>query len=280
MQTNKYDEKEIFMDQSTVDRLQKPLLLSSPNKSRSVLQWFNFEFMDLDNLPNSLRSALRDILEVGNHSPFRNYYQWTATNVYEYAKKNNIAQIVELGAGCAPITKELAKQYPQWEALFTVTDINPDVLNFKNLEKQDSRIRGIYQPIDFSKKIQGFENSLLVLSATFHHIPEKNKSKVLANLKTLSPFVMVFEPLRPNLISLLFVVGALVSGFLTPLFKCNSKKFFRSFLWCWLVPIAPFLFLWDGWVSSFRCWNKQQWKKLEPKTEVEESLFCTKAIIK
>lgn len=235
--------------------------------------------MDLNYLPNSLRSTLRDILEVGNHAPFRNYYRWTATSIYEYAHKNQITHIVELGAGCAPITKQILKSYPTWGAKFMVSDLNPDVLSFKQLEDSDSRVQAIYQPLDFTQKITGFENCLLVLSATFHHVPEEAKHKLLTNLKRTSPHVMIFEPLRSNLFSILFVIGALVSGFLTPLFKCNSKKFFRCFLWCWVLPIAPFLFLWDGWVSAIRSWSKQKWQTVEPKSETEKTFFCTKTIL-
>lgn len=260
-------------------QLHQPLQLPGLSPIKSLAKAFDFEFMDLEVLPSSLRSVLRDILEVGNGAPFRNYYQWVTSSVYEYAQKNNIKEIVELGAGCAPITKHLIKKFPQWEANFKVTDLNPDVVNFKNLEESDERVTAVYESLDFTKKIHGYENSLLVLSATFHHVSENHKNKILSNLKALSPHVMIFEPLRPNISSILFVIGALVSGFLTPIFKMNSKKFFRCLLWCWVFPIAPFLFLWDGWVSAIRCWSKQKWLAQEPKSVVNESLFCTRVLI-
>jgi hypothetical protein len=235
--------------------------------------------MDLENLPKSLRATLRDILEVGNGAPFRNYYQWTSSSVFEYAQQNSITEIVELGAGCAPITRHLIKKYPQGNVKLKVTDLNPDFLNFKNLEKSDKRVTAVYESFDFTKKFAGYEKSLLVLSATFHHVSENQKNKILSTQKNISPHVLIFEPLRPTGTSLLFVIGALLSGFLTPLFNLNSKKFFRCLLWCWLLPIAPFLFLWDGWVSAIRCWNKAKWQTQEPKAIIEETLFCTKVLL-
>lgn len=256
---------------------------TNPTTSFSVMQWakkkLNFEFMDIDGLPNSLRSTLRDILEVGNGAPFRSYYQWTSSSIYEYAQKHGITEIVELGAGCAPITKHLIAKYPEWKATFKITDLNPDVVTFQNLEKSDKRVSSVYESLDFTKKIKGYENSLLVLSATFHHVDEKNKKSILNSLKALSPHVMIFEPLRPTMPSFLFVLGALISGFLTPLFKLNSKKFFRTFFWCWLVPVAPFFFLWDGWISALRCWTKKGWQTHEPKSVVAESFFCTSVVL-
>lgn len=267
------------MKQQNLGTIQAPLQISFLKPLKGFIQKFNFEFMDLEFLPNSLRSVLRDILEVGNSAPFRNYYRWTTTSVYEYAQKHNITEIVELGAGCAPITRHLIKNYPEWKATFKITDLNPDTVTFQKLEETDSRVKAQYEPLDFTKKIKGYENSLLVLSATFHHVDEKHKRNILASLKALSPHVLIFEPLRPTMSSLLFVVAAIGSGLLTPFFRMNSKKFFRCFLWCWLLPVAPLMFLWDGWISSFRCWNKQKWQSQEPKAKVEESFFCTKVIL-
>lgn len=265
-----------LMNQQNLSTIQKPIQILN---IKELIKKLDFEFMDLNFLPKSLRSTLRDILEVGNSAPFRNYYQWTSNGVYEYAQKHHLSEIIELGAGCAPITRHLIKQYPEWTATFRVTDLNPDKVTFQKLEKLDQRVTALYKPLDFTKKIKGFENSLLVLSATFHHVDEKQKSNILSSLKSLSPHIMIFEPLRPTTASLLFVIGALVSGFLTPFFRLNSMKFFRSFFWCWVVPIAPFLFLWDGWISSIRCWSKQEWLAKEPKSKVEESLFCTKVVL-
>jgi hypothetical protein len=267
------------MNQDQIKTIKEPIPLQVFGTIKNIFKKTNFEFMDLDILPNSLRAVLRDILEVGNSAPFRNYYQWTSSAIYEYAQKNKITEIVELGAGCAPLSRHLVKNYPQWNATFKITDLNPDVTTFKDLEKSDKRISAVYEPLDFTKRIHSYENSLLVLSATFHHVDEKQKKNILTSLKAISPHVMIFEPLRPNLFSLLFVVGALVSGFLTPIFKFNSKNFFRCLWWCWLLPIAPFLFLWDGWVSSIRCWSKEKWSLQEPKSQIEESLFCTKVIL-
>lgn len=267
------------MKHEQLKQLVQPLQLPAINPVTNMVKVLDFEFMDLEILPNSLRSVLRDILEVGNGAPFRNYYQWVATSVYDYAQKNNIHQIVELGAGCAPITKHLIKKYPGWDANFKVTDLNPDIVNFKSLEQTDKRVTAVYESLDFTKRIQGYENSLLILSATFHHVSENQKNKILSSLKALSPHVMIFEPLRPKVSSLLFVLGALLSGFLTPFFKMNSKKFFRCVLWCWLLPIGPFLFLWDGWISAIRCWSKQKWNSQEPKSVVKESMFCTRVLI-
>lgn len=267
------------MKKNQLNSLNPIFLIPNILPRKSVFENFNFEFMDLHFLPNNLRSVLRDILEIGSSAPFRNYYEWIAASVYEFAIKNKIAEIVELGAGNAPITRCLIKNYPDWNIKFRISDLNPDQSAFKLLVDSDERVIAEYAPLDFTKKMPSYQNSLLVLSAAFHHVPEKNKNSILKNLKTLSRHVFVFEPVRPKLPSLLLNLGILLTGFLTPFFKIKSRHFWRSVFWCWLIPMAPFLLLWDGTVSVFRCWSKQVWLSNAPQAEVTETLFCIKVIL-
>lgn len=246
-------------------------------KAQAIGQKLNFEFMDISTIPNSLRSTLRDILEVCNKKPFRTYHDWVATSIYEYAKSNQIDEIIELGAGCAPITRHLSKAYPNWDIIFKITDLNPDKMHFAELENSDSRVEAIYASIDFSKKIPATKKSLLVLSTTFHHIPENLKIAVIENLKATSSHVLIFESLRPNVFSFALCFDGFLAGFITPLFRIGHKSFSRCLFWCWLCPVAPAMLMWDGWVSVIRMWNKKQW--LEIGAKANETIFCTKVQI-
>ncbi len=255
--------------------------MSATNTGLSVVKleqkkraFWNFEFMDLDSMPKSLRSTLRDLLHVSSNYPFRPYDEWAAQAVYDYAQKHKINEITELGAGCAPITRTLLRKHPNWQARFHVTDIHPDEIAFNELSKLDSRVNCVWEPIDFTKPQKDFNNSLLVLSAAFHHIPEEKKERVLESLRAISPHVLILEPLRPTLSSVLLAGAGLSSGLLAPFFRMNSKKFFRCAFWCWVFPVAPLLFVWDGCVSALRCWSRKQWEDNASAT-TKEGVFCS-----
>lgn len=235
----------------------------------------DFEFMDSERMPASFRNTLRDILEVGNTRPFRNYYNWLSKSIYEYANEHQLSCVVELGAGCAPVTRCLSSNYKSWDVEFIVTDINPDAATFKELAKKDQRITPEFNSVDFSNIEKPYENSLLVLSGTFHHLPERIRLGIINKLKLVSPHIIICEPLRNTLSSKLFVVCALVSGLMTPFFRIRKASFFRTAFWCWILPLAPLAFLWDGWVSSFRCWDKKQWQKVSTKENISETSFCS-----
>jgi hypothetical protein len=243
-------------------------------------KWLNFEFMDSKYLPISLRLTLRDILEAGNSKPFRQYYDWSSKIIFEFAQNNNITQIVELGAGSAPISTCLAKKYKNWDINFVITDLEPDILKFQELKKIDSRIQPEFTSIDFSKRIKSFRNALFVLSGTFHHIPSNLRIRFIENIIAEGQTAMVFEPLRFNYLSFLLVFFGPFVGFFTPLLNIRSKTFYRNFFWCWLIPIAPFLFCWDGIVSVARIWSNEKWQKLGRQKLIQETLFCCCVTVK
>jgi hypothetical protein len=221
-----------------------------------------FEFMDLPWLPGSLRSTLRDILECGNSRPFRRYYDWVAEEVATTAKQERCELIVELGAGTAPVTRRLAKFFRAGEIILSPCDLNPDVPAFKELESQfPAMVQPIYTPVDFSQPKNWDRVTLAFLSATLHHVPSPVRTKVLGALAASGCRVMVFEPLNKNWQSVLFVFASLVPALLVPLWFLLRPGRLRRFVWCWLVPVAPLLFWWDGWITCLRQWSDVEWNR-------------------
>ena len=242
-----------------------------------------FEFMDLDWLPKSLRDTLRDILECGNGAPFRTYYSWVANSALRIARENNLKQIVELGCGTAPITRHLARlsELPS-DIKLVPCDLNPDrgaLAEAKSLRPE--QIEPILEPVDFSQPRRWPSDTLLLLSATFHHIPVEHRVAVLRPMLDSTEHVVIFEPLQRNLLSYLFVVGSLVPALLTPLWYLHRPGTLRRLVWCWLLPVAPLMFLWDGWASCWREWTKADWEsavgELPSSTQLswESSLFSS-----
>ena len=219
-----------------------------------------FEFMDLDRLPKSLRDTLRDILRIGNSQPFRPYYQWVAKNITQKARELNCHTVVELGAGPAPITEHLLSHSEAQGLNFVVCDINPDQEAYRELEKSSQgRVKPIYEPVDFSKPRQWGDGVLLVLSATLHHIPTQHRSSVLTAMLANKNDTLIFEPLRRTWSSVLFTFGSMVPALVAPIWFLNRPGRLRRFLWCWAMPAAPLMFVWDGIASCVRMWDQSQW---------------------
>ncbi len=218
-----------------------------------------FEFEDHPNIPPSIRATLLEILELCNRR-FRPYYPWVASEVLAQVRETNVKRIVELGAGTAPITKELARIDETDGLILTPCDLYPDVELFHELERSfPGKVQAICEPQDFSKEQDWDADTMLVLSATFHHIPPAERQRVLQALTQSASSVMVFEPVRNNPISMMLVFTAIFPALLLPYFS-NRQTILRNILWCWLVPVAGPMFVWDGVVGCLRQWNSKKWK--------------------
>jgi len=247
---------------------------------------FLFEFMDLRWLPQSVRRTLRDILECGNARPFRSYYRWVADESLASADRASLDTLVELGAGTAPIAREILRRdvASTNAATVEVTDLNPDADRYDDLRRRHGdRVRPVCQSVDFSRPRASWDvRTGLVLSATFHHIPYAERRRVLRVLSASGSRVMIFEPLRCNVVSALFVFCSIVPAMLCPLVYLRRPGVWRRFLWCWLLPVAPLMFVWDGLASVARCWTEPQWEQAladagvdRATVTIETSAVCT-----
>jgi hypothetical protein len=219
-----------------------------------------FEFMDLEWVPRSLRATLRDILECGNSRPFREYYSWVAKETTLLTKEYLCDTVVELGAGTAPITRHLLERRDANNLTLVISDLNPDTERYKQIEERFAgRVNPVYSSVDFAEPQQWQSRPLLVLSATFHHIPPDLRLQVLKSLTESGHPVAIFEPLNNNLVSYLFVLLSIVPALLSPLRYIGRRGVVRRVVWCWVIPLAPLLFCWDGLVSCSREWTARDW---------------------
>ena len=228
-----------------------------------------FEFMDLPGLPESLRTTVREVLEICLGEPPRSYYDWVVQALLHRAEQERLHTIVELGAGTAPLSHRLVAVVKETGRALTVevSDLYPDVPLYRSLEEQfPGVIRGRTQPLDFSQPIEFPPGTLLALSGSFHHLPPEKRQAVLECLAKQR--VAIFEPLQRNPISMFTSFGGLLPGLMAPLYYLRKRKggHARRMFWCWLAPAAPLIIIWDGLVSCLRCWTESEWRQALERT--------------
>ncbi len=218
--------------------------------------------MDLAWLPSALRATIHDVLECCLGPSPRRYYEWVALEILHLVEDGSVDTIVELGAGMAPITRELVKHLSGREGIsLRVSDLYPNAALYQTLvQKYPDLIQAEPRSVDFSHPMDFPAGSLLVLCATFHHVPPAARMRAL---KALSAYqVAIFEPLRRNPASLLLSLLGFFPGLATPLLLWNRRPGdWRRVLWCWLVPLAPVMIVWDGIVTCLRCWTEEEWEE-------------------
>ena len=231
-------------------------------KGRTTRSWHLFEFMDVAGIPAGLRRTLREILECGNSRPFRQYYDWAASKVEHEARQGKYRRIVELGAGTAPIARFLAKSSRRDDAPTLIPcDVHPDIDAYRSLEAAyPGRVAPIFTPVDFSQPCAWESDTLLFLSATFHHVLPEARLSALDALLSSGRRIVICEPLQNRLSSFGYVVLSILPTMLLPLLFIERPGRLRRVLWCWLLPVAPLMFWWDGWVSCLRQWDADEWR--------------------
>jgi hypothetical protein len=220
-----------------------------------------FEFSDLPIVPKSIRQTLFELMELCNRG-FRSFNRRAASEALTRAKQTNCQTIVELGAGRAPLTKLLSEEAREAGIRLVPCDLVPDVDLYEALERNNPNVvRPVYTPVDYSKEHDFGSNTLAVLVGTFHHIPPAARQKTLRALAKSASHIMVFEPLRNTPLSISLVFLSVAPALLLPLSNLGSEGTWRRILWCWLVPVVPFVFVWDGVVSCLRQWSPARWKQ-------------------
>jgi hypothetical protein len=237
--------------------------------------WHLFEFQDQDWVPYSLRYTLFEALECCN--VILPYYQWVSKNILLRAVPEKFQQIVELGAGTAPITQRLAQDRRTNDMQLITCDLKPAIEIYEDLEQQyPDKVKAITTPVDFSQPHAWESSTLLVLSATFHHIAPQERLKVLRVLTQSAAGIMIFEPLRKTPISLLLAMLTIIPAVLLPLLLLTKSGQLRRFFWCWLFPLAPLMFVWDSIVSTIRQWDQRQWRRaIEGEIKTREPMLKT-----
>ncbi len=248
-----------------------------------------FEFMDLPWLGRGLRETLREILDVGNSQPFRRYYDSVTNEAIQLCEEYKISALYELGAGTAPISRHVQKRLPtgnHWPKTLHPCDLHPDVASFHALEQRSGgNVVPLFESVDYFKAKPWSKNSdrsLLLLSATFHHLKFENRIILLKALLADNAHIMIAEPLRKKTSSVLFVLCSVIPALLLPLVYLRQPQRMRRILWCWIAPVAPVLFLWDGIASALRQWNPAErdhslFTELgleKAQVKIQTSLFC------
>jgi len=215
----------------------------------------------LDWKGSPIRKTMFEILECCNTN-FRPLYVHVAKDVIRLAREHGLTHIVELGAGTAPMTKALAEDPDATGLQLTACDLVPDVEAYHELERRyPGRVTAITTPVDYSQPHDWGPSALLLLVGTFPGVPAEIRPRVLAALTQSSKLVMVYEPLRKSAFSILMSICSLVPGLALPLVWINRPGRLRRFLWCWIVPAAPLLYMLDGLRWCLRCLTSAEWRR-------------------
>ncbi|MCC6511439.1 MAG: hypothetical protein IT423_20235 [Pirellulaceae bacterium] len=219
-----------------------------------------FEFCDQTWIPSGARECLYEVMEACN-SGLRSFNREVAEAVLEQARSHGAQTIIELGAGRAPVTSELAKMAASQGMRLVPCDLVPNVAMYQQLAKEHAdRVFPIYSSVDLTQPQTELNNAVLVMAGMMHHIPLELRGRVLGTLSATNSRMCMFEPLRRTWLSMFMAALSFFPAWMLPITFVRRSGTGRRLLWCWLLPIVPFMFEWDGVTSCLRQWTVSEWQ--------------------
>lgn len=226
-----------------------------------------FEFMDHAWTPTVLRTTLLDVLDFCNCN-FRPWYRLLAEDLLRTAAAEGAECVAEPGAGAAPILRELALLIqrnpagPAQSLRLIPSDLYPVPEVWRGLQQEFPNIEPIYEPVDMFGSHAWPPRTLLLLAASLHHIPRDRRTRLLQTLLETADGIVVHEPVRRTVISMLLTSFCWFPALLTPAARMGHRGSLRRILLCWLIPVVPLMFVWDGLVSCLRQWTDAEWDQV------------------
>lgn len=230
-----------------------------------------FEFEDQPWFPGFLRRYVTDFLKY--LSIRAGVFTKIIPLVDETLGKINSDTIIDLGSGSGggligiyPKLKEikpnlqifLTDLYPHKEARDQVTDMYRGITY-------------VSESVDARKVPERFKG-LRTMFLSFHHFTPSDARSIIQNAVESNSSLLVFESQErsfPSLLAMFFSPLSVI--FFTPFISPFSAG---RLIFTYVIPIVPFIVMWDGIVSSLRTYSLKEMNDLISEVKGTENFTC------
>jgi hypothetical protein len=215
------------------------------------------EIHDQTWFPRSLRDATTDalqfILNLGNlYKPIVPRLR----SGFEDARTHRVVDICSGGGGPWLRLYRIFEEEENFPVEICLTDKYPNIRAFEHARTtSQNKITFHANPIDATQiptDLRGFRT----LFTSFHHFPPKEARAILQNVVDTQQGIGIFEIARRKPLTIFLT-------FLVPVVSLVTTPFMRPFrwsslIWTYLIPIVPFILLFDGVVSCIRAYSPKE----------------------
>jgi hypothetical protein len=219
--------------------------------------------------PSSLRADVTDALQFGfnllhAYAPIAPLLQ-SAINS-SGSGTNERQSIVDMCSGGGGPWLDLSRKLKRSEAgdsaglQICLTDKYPNLEAFRSVSaSSDHHITFYPEPVD-AMKVPSALKGLRTMFTSFHHFPPEDARAILQNAVDAGEGIGIFEATKraPSTIVLIFA-GILLMFLHTP--RIRPFRWSRL-LWTYLIPVIPFVLLFDGVVSCLRTYRPQELREI------------------
>ncbi len=217
-----------------------------------------FEFEDLKWLPNRFRRYITDLL--AHQMKVLGIYDATVSKLEEVLTETGHDTLVDLCSGSggpAPSVRAKVAASLGKDVRLILTDKYPNVEAFNSIK--EPHIIPLTQSVDATKVLLELKGVRTMFTA-FHHFQPEQAKHILQDAVNAQMPIGIFEITERKPISLMTLIIAPITCLIFSL-MVRPRRLGR-FFWTYLVPVIPFLYTWDGLISNFRTYTKQEWLEM------------------
>ena len=210
--------------------------------------------------PPSLRHEITDALQCGLN--LLEAYAPIAPLLQSVLDATRCRSIVDLCSGGGGPWLDLSRKLqPDAQVLhILLTDKYPNLSAIQNVGGASGNHIAFHPDAVDARKVPGELRGFRTMFSSFHHFPPEEARAILQNAVDAGQSIGIFEITKraPLPIALMFP-WALMPFVFTPLIRPFR---WSRLLWTYVVPIIPFVLLFDGVVSCLRTYRPQELREI------------------
>lgn len=220
-----------------------------------------FEVEDQPWCPQVVRETITDFL-VGLYNILHIYepaFQKIA-EVLQHTKMDTIVDCCSGSGGPIQQLRNYLDRHNKESITITLTDKYPNLELFQQMEAQSNNsLVGYKESID-ARHLPSSLKGLRCFFSSFHHFAPDSAVKILQDAVDNKTPIAIFESTQRHIIDF---IRAIFSPILMLLIMPFSKRLtFRKFFFLYILPIIPFIFMWDYLVSNMRTYSSKELQQL------------------
>ena len=218
-----------------------------------------FEFMDLPQTPRFLRDSI--VESLGNSLRWSGIYKDAAVVFAEFCEGLESNTVLDLCSGSGKhVAILLDALIRRGEKLprFLISDLFPVIHEMEKIvEQYPENVKAIQTPIDALNVPDSYPHSARVVVSAFHHFTPDEAKDILRDSATKRKPIFVLEPMTRSWrsflkLGFLYLLAMMINPFL------SKKDRLLKAVFSYLIPLIPFMGLWDGVVSARRVYTEEE----------------------
>jgi hypothetical protein len=219
-----------------------------------------FEFNDTPSVPKVLRQSI--ISALSRTLRWGHMLDGLVQPFVDFLAASGARDVLDLASGAgdpAVVLLQALKARGQPLPVMTLTDLQPHPDAWRALSAVDpDHVRFIEEPVDATRLTpQLAQGRARTIINALHHFPPALAQQALLGMAKDGPGVFVAEGLVRNPLSFVAMMPWGIPALLAEPVLAPDAKLQRAAL-TWLSPVALLASAWDGTVSTFRCYSRDE----------------------